>query len=91
MRVRPRCVGWPSGTVPGDTLTLLLARHPALATELLDFEISYGRLRDGVWHIERSSLPEFEGRTEAMHWQPLDDTRTEVRSASGTSVWCVLA
>ncbi len=91
MRVRPRRVGWPDGTVPGDTLSLLIARHPASATALLDFEISYGRLRDGAWRIERSSLPEFEGRTEAMHWQPLDDTHTEVRSDSGTSVWCVLA
>lgn len=91
MRVRPRRVGWPPGTVPGDTLGKLLTRHPAAATALLDFEISYGRLRDGVWCIERSSLPEFEGRTEAMHWQPLDDTRTAVRSDSGTSVWCVLA
>jgi len=91
MRVRPRQIDWPSGTVPGDTLSLLLAGHPASATELLDFEISYGRLRDGEWHIERSSLPEFEGRTEPMHWQRLDDTRVEVRSASGISVWCVLA
>jgi len=91
MRVRPRCVGWPSATAPGDTLSLVLDRHPALATELLDFEISYGRLRDDIWRIERSSLPEFEGRTEAIHWQPLDDTRTQVRSASGTSVWCVLS
>jgi hypothetical protein len=90
MRVRPHRLGWPLGTAPGDTLSLLLARHPASAPALLDFEISYGQLRDGVWRIERSSLPEFEGRTEAMHWQRLDDTRAEVRSAAGTSVWCVL-
>lgn len=90
MRVRPRRVGWPHGTVPGDTLGTLLARHPASATTLLDFEISYGRLHNGAWHIERSSLPEFEGRTEAMHWQRLDDTRAEVHSAAGSSVWCVL-
>lgn len=91
MRVRPRRVGWPPGTVPCTTLGRLLALYPASATALLDFEISYGRLRGGAWRIERSSLPEFEGRTEAMHWQPLDDTRAEVRSDSGTSVWCVLA
>ena len=90
MRVRPRRVGWPHGTVPGATLGNLLARHPASATALLDFEISYGRLHNGAWHIERSSLPEFEGRTEAMQWQRLDDTRAEVHSAAGISVWCVL-
>ena len=90
MRVRPRRAGWPPGTAPGDTLGQLLARQPASATALLDFEISYGRLRDGVWRIERSSLPEFEGRSEAMHWQAIDDSRTEVRSDSGTAVWCVV-
>lgn len=91
MRVRPRRAGWPPGTVPGDTVGRLLSQHPASASALLDFEISYGRLSDGGWRIERSSLPEFEGRTEAMHWQALDDTHTEVCSDSGTSVWCVLA
>ncbi|MFM9917176.1 MAG: hypothetical protein ACKVOX_15320 [Rhizobacter sp.] len=90
MRVRPRRISWPAGTIPGDTLGMLLSRHPASATALLDFEISCGRLREGEWAIERSSLPALEGRTEPMHWQPVDDTRTEVRSASGTSVWCVL-
>lgn len=90
MRVRPRRVGWPPGTAPGDTLGRLLALHPASATALLDFEISFGRLRNGAWHIERSSLPELEGRTEAMHWQPLDDLRTEVRCDLSTSVWCML-
>ncbi len=91
MRVRPRRVGWPVGTALGDTVGSLLARHPAAATALLDFEISCGRLRDGAWRIERSTLPALEDRTEAMHWQRLGDTRVEVRSASGSAIWCVLA
>lgn len=62
MRVRPRRVAWPAGTAPGDTLAQLIASHPAQATALFDFEISFGTLLDDVWTIERSTLPELDGR-----------------------------
>ena len=90
MRVRARRIGWPAGTDPGNTLSTLLSRDPASAPALLDFEISYGLLRDGRWFIERSTLPELEGLTEPMHWQPAGATHFEVTCAAGTSVWCRL-
>lgn len=63
MQVRPRTMAWPAGTMPGDTLGEVLARHPMQASSLLDFEVSFGVL-DGAeglrWTRHHSTLPELE-------------------------------
>ncbi len=99
MRVRPRQTGWfaadgtprlwPEGTAPGDTLAVVLSRHPQDAAALLDFEISYGALRDGRWHIEHSTRPALEGRTEAFAAHRLDAQRAELAGGCRTA-WRVL-
>lgn len=61
MRVRPRRLTWPGDMQAGQSLTEVLVRHPALAGELLDFEISFGALNAGRWTIEQSTLPGLEG------------------------------
>ncbi|MDI1257670.1 hypothetical protein [Aquabacterium sp.] len=63
MQVCPRAVAWPADTAPGDTLSEVLARHPAQASSLLDFEVSFGKLNEGEglrWTIHHSTLPELE-------------------------------
>jgi len=99
MRVRPRQTGWlagdgtprlwPEGTAPGDTLAVVLSRHPQDAAALLDFEISYGALRDGRWRIEHSTRPALEGRTEAFAAHRLDAQRAELAGGCRTA-WRVL-
>lgn len=101
MRVRPRRIGWPAeagaapqlwptDTAPGDTLATVVSRHPESTAALLDFEISFGRWSDGVWAIERSTLPALEGRREELSWRRLDDRLAEVTSGAGTECWQVL-
>ena len=101
MRVRPRRIGWPAeagaapqlwptDTAPGDTLATVVSRHPESTAALLDFEISFGRWCDGVWAIERSTLPALEGRREELSWRRLDDRLAEVTSGAGTECWQVL-
>ncbi|OYY64036.1 MAG: hypothetical protein B7Y51_05000 [Burkholderiales bacterium 28-67-8] len=99
MRVRPRQTGWlaaagtvlpwPEGTAPGDTLAVVVSRHPQAAAALLDFEISYGSLRDGHWRIEHSTHPALEGRTEAFAAHRLDEQRAELAGGYRTA-WRVL-
>ena len=99
MRVRPRQTGWlagdgtarlwPEGTAPGDTLAVVLSRHPQDAAALLDFEISYGALRDGCWRIERSTRPALEGRTEAFAAHRIDKQFAELAGGYRTA-WRVL-
>ena len=69
MRVRPRRLAWPGNLQAGQALAEVLARHPALADELLDFEISFGALDAGRWTIEQSTLPEREGCSLACRLQ----------------------
>lgn len=100
MLVRPRQTGWraadgtrllwPEGTAPGDTLAGVLSRHPKEAAALLDFEISYGSLRNGCWQIEHSTRPAFEGRTEAFAAHRLDEQRAELVGTIDPAVWRVL-
>jgi len=101
MRVRPRQTGWlaadgtpllwPEGTAPGDTLAVVLSRHPQQAAALLDFEISYGSLRDGRWLIEHSTRPALEGRSEAFAAHRIDAHTAEITGSGYTAVrWQVL-
>lgn len=63
MQARPRACAWPTNTLPGDTLSEVVARHPTQASSLLDFEVSFGVL-DGEddlrWTLHHSTLPERE-------------------------------
>lgn len=63
MRVRPRRLALSPDRVPGQSLADVVARHPDIAREILDFEISFGVLDAGRWTIEHSTLPELEGRS----------------------------
>jgi hypothetical protein len=60
MRVRPRLLAWPADTRAGESLAELVQRHPAARAGLLDFEISFGPLRETTaglyWQIEQSTL-----------------------------------
>jgi hypothetical protein len=90
MRVRARRIGWPADTAPGDTLATLLSRHPDASRSLLDFEISWGPWNAGRWSIERSTLPEREGRTESLGGCRLDNSHAQITDPTGTSTWRVL-
>ncbi len=101
MRVRPRQTGWlaadgtpllwPEGTAPGDTLAVVLARHPEQAAALLDFEISYGSLRDGRWLIEHSTCPALEGCSEAFAAHRIDTHTAEITGSVNTGArWQLL-
>ena len=57
MWVRPRGMAWPKDLPTGQSLAEVIAKHPALAGELLDHEISFGTLDAGHWTIEQSTLP----------------------------------
>ena len=65
MRVRPRTLAWPADTRAGESLADLAQRQPAARAGLLDFEISFGPLREtpaGLrWQIEQSTLPALAG------------------------------
>jgi hypothetical protein len=60
MRVRPRAMAWPADVRAGETLAEVVRRQTADRAALLDFEISFGPLRetsDGLrWLIERSTM-----------------------------------
>lgn len=61
MLVRGRSARWPRGMAAGYTLTDVLVGFPQEACGLLDCEVSFGRLAQGTWQIEHSTLPEREG------------------------------
>jgi len=89
MRVRPRAAAWPADTAAGDTLASLLQRHPDAGADLLDFEISAGRLRGGLWTIERSTLPPFEGQVESFSVRRVSETQAVVFGCTVQTGWRV--
>jgi hypothetical protein len=90
MRVRPRAVSWPEGTVAGQTMGEAMRAHRSSAQALLDFEISFGRLERGGWRIEQSTLPELCGTKRPLTLHKLSDARATVTHADATSAWEVL-
>ncbi len=90
MHLRPRSAAWPADTAPDDTLAEVAARHPQQAEGLLDFEISFGTWDDGVWTIERSSLPVLEGKVDHVGMQREDQHGVIVESARLSQRWQVL-
>jgi hypothetical protein len=89
MQVRPRHIGWPADTTPADSLATVVWRHPQHAAALLDFEISYGTLRAGVWSVHQSTLPAREGSTEAWQARRIDAALAVVTAHDGSSRWRV--
>jgi hypothetical protein len=66
MYVRPRPMPWPLALPMGQSLAELILSQPELKNECLDFEISFGALDTGVWHIEQSTLPEKKLQSQAL-------------------------
>lgn len=90
MRVRARCASWPSGLTTADSLADLVQRHPAQAAALLDFEISFGRLAQGRFWVEQSTLAALEGGDEACSVQRLSEGEAVVLGQADESRWSVL-
>lgn len=86
MHVRPRRMAWP----PGQSLADLVAHHPALAREILDFEISFGILKAGRWTIERSTLPEMEGCSVPCVLQREAASRASITGGFSGGPWQIL-
>jgi hypothetical protein len=90
MHVRPRHIDWPRDTQDGQTLSGVLARYPAMARELLDFEISFGTLDGEQWVIERSTLPAMQGVSQAFAVRQLDQTQAAIDSPTCHGHWQIL-
>jgi hypothetical protein len=88
--VRPRQMCWPVTTGTSQSLEDLLRANPAIASELLDFEISFGWLgRDG-WSIERSTVPELSNTKWPLTIHNLSDTRAVLEGARWQGQWSIL-
>lgn len=81
MTVRPRAARWPRGMNPGYTLTDVLLHSPEQALDWLACEVSFGRLAQGQWAIERSTLPEREDQVWACAMQRVDTHRALVQQS----------
>jgi hypothetical protein len=89
MQVRPRSA-LPVNTALGQTLAEVLAQHPAQTAALLDFEISFGSLEDGILCIEQSTLPDLRGARAALTLRQLDATQARIDSPAGAVRWQIL-
>ncbi|MDP3165192.1 MAG: hypothetical protein Q8N06_07020 [Hydrogenophaga sp.] len=90
MHLRPRAAPWPLDITPDDTLADAVARHPQQAEALLDFVIAFGTLEQGVWTIERATLPALERRVQSFSVQRDGDHLAAVESARLPPRWQVL-
>jgi hypothetical protein len=90
MHVRPRRLAWPHDMDAGQSLADLVARDPAMAREMLDFEISFGILADGRWTIERSTLPELEGRSLSCILQREPESRVRIAGDFSPGPWQII-
>lgn len=90
MQVRPRRLAWPADTQAGQTLLDVMARHPGIAQNLLDFEISFGTLDGGHWTIEQSSLPTLSGASFPFAVRQHKDTQANIDSPACAAPWQIL-
>jgi len=90
MHMRPRQSAWPADMLAGQTLGDVLAHHPELAESLLDFEISFGTLEDGVWSIEQSTLPTLRGTHKALTLNQISDSQACINSTAVAERWQIL-
>ncbi|MET0963376.1 MAG: hypothetical protein ABWY05_11275 [Noviherbaspirillum sp.] len=87
MHVRSRAAAWPAGLAPGVSLASLIT--PA-TTDLLDFEISFGRLGPSGWTVVRSTLPWLENTEVIVQVRPLGDSRIEIDFDGDMRCWDIL-
>lgn len=92
MYARGRAAALPAGTRLHDLAAA--AGDIRTAQDLLDCEVSFGTRRDGVWTVERSTLPYKEGRPLALAGagRPLRHLRVEDQDAEGapiTRAWAI--
>ena len=90
MHVRPRRLAWPQSMPAGQTLLDVMARHPGLAQDLLDFEISFGTLEGSFWKIERSTLPALNGVCTPFAVARVNGTCAKICSPALGQRWQVL-
>lgn len=90
MKVQPRVARWPRGMNPGYSLTDVLLHSPDQALDWLACEVSFGRLAQGQWAIERSTLPEHEGQVRDWAVQRVDEHHARVQQAQSRTTWQIL-
>lgn len=90
MHLRPRSAPWPAGTQPDDTLATLVQHHPEQAQALLDFEIAFGSWIDGVWAVERATLPALEGQRVPLAMRANGAALATVKAQGLPASWQVL-
>lgn len=90
MYLHPRAADWPDGTAPDQTLSGVVQRHPGAAEALLDFQISFGRVDQGVWTVERATRPALEGQALPCALHRLDALRARVERGPLAGEWRVL-
>ena len=90
MRLRPRKLAWPADTAPDETLGTLVLRHADATGALLDFEIAFGRWSEGLWTVERASMPALEGATLPCVIDRLSGAEARVVLGGSPSNWRVL-
>jgi hypothetical protein len=78
MLVKPRTTPWPADVPAGASLAQVIEQHPDAASALLDFEISYGRFKEGLFAIEHSSRPECDHSQRYCHIQRLSNQEAMV-------------
>jgi hypothetical protein len=55
-----------------------------------DFEISFGAMDSGSWHIQHSTLQHLEGQTLALSFSQLSDAQAWVQTGAEKAIWTVL-
>jgi hypothetical protein len=70
----------------GKYLMRVRPRSPAQK----DFEISFGAVDTGRWHIQHSTLQQLEGQTLALSFGQLSDTQAWTQIGTKKSVWAIL-
>jgi len=88
--VRPRTLCWPGTTADSPSLEDMLRSDPARASELLDFEISFGQLECDGWAIEKSTLPELAHTQWPLTLDKLSDACACLKGARLHGQWSIL-
>ena len=89
MRVCARATAWPVDTTRDDNLAALLRRHPQ-RHDLLDFEISFGTLSAGRFHITQSTLPALEGSSSACQVRRISAQEAVVDGDAAAAHWRIV-
>jgi hypothetical protein len=90
MHHRPRQAPWPADLRPDEDLASVLQRHPSQARALLDLDIAFGKLEQGVWTVERAVSAVLEGQALPCDLHRLDAARARVERGPLAGDWQVL-